>query len=105
MAKPLPTGALLIKTKTPEQAIDLLKTEEFLGQPVTPLPVDRHNTVEAIAFVTPLITVPYQELVTELRSHGVIGVTRLRPKDGNPSAGLRFQFLGTTHPAAIKSVF
>ena len=51
MAKPLPTGALLIKTKPPDQAIDLLKTEEFLGRPVILLPGDWHNTVEAIAFV------------------------------------------------------
>ena len=76
-ARPIASGALLIKTFTKQQAQEIIKKEEFLGEPVK-TSARGEDTVEAMVYVPSLTGVPDEELLAELRPQGVVGVTRLR---------------------------
>ena len=89
-AKPTSCGGLLVTATYPEQGAKMLQLEHFLEEPVLK-PAVRQNTTEGLAYAPSLVNVPDEELVLELRSHGVIGVRRLRPKNGNINPGIRLR--------------
>ena len=105
-AKPLRSGALLIKVVDRAQALALLATTDFMGSPTTVVPCDRLNTVEALAHAPSLADVSDEDLLTELQSQGVIGVRRLRPRQGGkPNPLVRLKFRGHSHPISIRAGF
>ena len=102
-AKPLRSGALLIRVLSKGQALSLHDLKDFLGKEVTVRPADRLNSVEALAYAPSLLGIDDQELLTELKDQGVVGVQRLRPREGKPSPLIRFRFRGNSHPVSIRA--
>ena len=101
-AKPTASGALLVEVFSNEQAQELGKTQEFLGESVTTSQGDQ-DTVEATAYAPSLASVPDEELLAELRPQGVVGITRLRPRDGKANPRVRLTITGKTVPASIRA--
>ena len=104
-AKPLRSGALLVKVLDRTTAIILHGLSDFLGMAITVRAADRMNTVEALAHAPSLTTVDEQEILEELQPQGVVGVQRLRPRQGRPSPLLRLKFAGHSYPSSIRAGF
>ena len=82
----------------------MLLLERFLEEPVSMEPAERQDTTEGLAYAPSLINVS-DEIILELRSQGVIGVRRLRPKNGKTNANTRLTFSGKTPPTEIRTGF
>ena len=104
-AKPTSTGHLRIKTKTKNQALKLLAQDRFMDRPASFDYPDILNSVEAFAYAPSLTEVTEDELLRELKTQGVIGITRLRPKSGKANPGIRFRFRGQTSPPELRAGF
>ena len=52
-----------------------------------------------------LINALDEEIILELRSQGVIGIRRLRPKNGKNNPNIRLTFFGKTPPTEIRAGF
>ena len=104
-AKPDPKGNLVITTCNKIQTEILLSQHKFLGkEALLDCPV-RLNSVEAYAHAPTLADVPDDEIIAELRDQGVVGVQRLRPKNGKPNPAIRLTILGKTIPPSIRAGF
>ena len=100
-AKATGEGALLITTLDYDQSCRILQLDRFLGKIITAEPAIRQETREGYAYVPSLSEVPDDEIITELRDQGVVGVRRLRPTNGRRNHGIRFLFIGNTIPDRI----
>ena len=103
-ARPDRRGNLIITTFARQQTEILLQQDHFLNQKTTFDSPRELNSTEAHAFAPTLIDVE-DDIIKELRNQGVIGVTRLRPKNGQKQAGLRIRILGNSIPAEIRAGF
>ena len=102
-AKPSAAGALVIQAASEAQVEDFLKITEFLGRSASfEAP---GSMIEAYAYAPSLTGVEDEELLTNLREQGVVGVTRLRKKNGQNSPGIRLRFRGATFPPTIRAGF
>ena len=79
-ARPIRSGALLVKVNRKEQALSLLDITEFLGLPAEAEVAARMNTVQALCFAPSLSMLSEEELAHELRGQGVTEVERFKPK-------------------------
>ena len=102
-AKPLRSGALLVKVLDREQALALSEVRAFQDRPVTSQLADRLNSIEALAYAPSLLRVSEDDILAQLAEQGVIGVRRLRPRDGKPSPLLRLKFRGRAHPVSVRA--
>ena len=94
-AKPSNAGALVIQAASEAQVDQLLRITEFLGRSASfEAP---GSTIEAYAYAPSLSGVEDEELLTDLREQGVVGVTRLRKKNGKNNPGMRLRFRGGTY--------
>ena len=100
-AKAIRSGALLVRTYNSAQTAALLGIQSFLGKEVDTQLATHLNTTDAVAYVPTLLDVEDEQIVRELASQGVIGVQRLKPKNGRRNALIRFRFHGLSHPETI----
>ena len=104
-AKPTSSGTLLVTAKDTDQAYRILQLDRLIERSIIAEPAEKQPTIEALLHAPSLIDVPDDEIIYELRSQGVIGVRRLRPRNGRPNSGLRLAFIGNTIPATIRAGF
>ena len=104
-AKPDSKGNLVITTFNRKQAVTLLQQDHFLDKRASFDCPERLNSVEAYAYAPTLTDVSNDEIIAELRDQGVIGIQRLRPKNGKTNPAIRLRILGTTIPAEIRAGF
>ena len=104
-ARPDSKGNLLVTTKTRRQTETLLEQDRFMDRAVQIDCPIRYNSVEAYIYAPTLTEVDDEEIITELRDQGVIGVYRLRPTHGKTNPGLRLTILGKTIPPHIRAGF
>lgn len=104
-AKPTAAGKLLITTRNSKQTEELLKQSSFLGKGADFSFPDHKNSTEAYVYAPSLLEVSEEELLEELKTQGVIGVSRLRPKNDQKNPGLRFRFRGRSVPQGLRAGF
>ena len=104
-ARPTPAGALLVKLRNPEQAAILLQQDGFLSKPATFSIAEELKYVEAYSYAPILLDVSTRRIVKELAPQGIIGASRLRPKDGVKNPGLRLRVQGVTVPPKLQVGF
>ena len=104
-ARPNAKGNLQITTRNRQQTEALLHLTEFLNKEAEfDCPI-RLNSVEAYVYAPSLTDVTEEDIITELRDQGVIGVYRLRPSRGKTNPGLRLTIIGKTVPSKIRAGF
>ena len=94
-AKVIRSGALLIKTKDPEQTKAILDTTTLAGQPIKATIANRLSLKHACIRSDALTTLSNEDLLHELADQGVVRVERLRSKNikemgPNPMAKVSF---------------
>ena len=100
-ARVIRSGAILIRTADKYQALQALEITEFCGQPVTATPATKLNSTCGCVYAPQLKDLAEAEILAELRSQGVVEVTRLRSKRQGPNPLLKVAFLGLQCPEAI----
>ena len=103
-AKPIRSGSLLIRAKSPAQTRSLLACTKFLDYPVTAALADRLNTVTGSVRSDALTDLTNEELLQELADQGVCRVERLpsRQLGWGPNPTVRLTFQGASLPQAIR---
>ncbi|XP_043211149.1 uncharacterized protein LOC122375717 [Amphibalanus amphitrite] len=100
-AKVIRSGNILIRVFNKDQARLALSITTFCGTAVTAAPATRLNTVAGTCYSPALQYIEEAEIQAELRSQGVVEVTRLRSKGPNPNPLLKLRFLGLECPPAV----
>ena len=104
-ARPDAKGNLVITTKNQQQTEILLQQDRFLDQEAYFDCPQHLNTVEAYVYAPVLTEVPDEEIIAELRDQGVVGIFRLRQRNGRKNPGMRLHILGKTIPTHIRAGF
>ena len=103
-AKPIRSGSLLIRAKSPAQTRSLLACKIFMNHPVSAALADRLNTVTGSVRSDALSDLTNEELLQELADQGVCRVERLpsRQLGWGPNPTVRLTFQGASLPQAVR---
>ena len=107
-AKPIRSGALLLKTRHRAQTDTLLACTQMMDRAVAVTVADRLNAVEGVVRSEALTSLSNAELLRELAGQGVVRVQRLRSRNAEewgPNPTIRMSFQGQFLPRGIRCVY